>query len=83
MIHPSIPCNTKLSFVSRGTAKRPFSGSATQVRQKTRGPARSTVEDGFEAVSRMPSEEKQMVKALLEGMIVKHQTKQMVGSLSS
>lgn len=37
----------------------------------------------FEAVSRMPDEEKKIVKALLEGMIVKYQTKQMVGGLSS
>lgn len=37
----------------------------------------------FEAVSRMPSEDKRVVKALLEGMIVKYQTKQLVGGLSS
>lgn len=37
----------------------------------------------FEAVSRMPSEDKRIVKALLDGMIVKHQTKQLVGGLSS
>lgn len=37
----------------------------------------------FEAVSRMPEEERKIVKALLEGMIVKYQTKQMVGGLSS
>jgi predicted enzyme involved in methoxymalonyl-ACP biosynthesis len=37
----------------------------------------------FEAVSKMPDEEKKIVKALLEGMIVKYQTKQMVGGLSS
>ncbi len=37
----------------------------------------------FEAVSRMPEEEKKIVKALLEGMIVKYQTKQMIGGLSS
>ena len=36
----------------------------------------------FEAVSRMPSEEKKIIKALLEGMIIKHQTKQMVSNLS-
>lgn len=36
----------------------------------------------FEAVSRMPLEEKKIVKALLDGMIVKHQTRQMVNSLS-
>ena len=29
----------------------------------------------FEAVSRMPPEEKQVVKALLEGMILKHEAK--------
>lgn len=36
----------------------------------------------FEAVSRMPPEDKRIVKALLEGMIVKYQTKQLVSSLS-
>lgn len=36
----------------------------------------------FEAVSRMPEEEKKIIKALLEGMIMKHQTKQMVSNLS-
>lgn len=36
----------------------------------------------FEAVSHMPAEEKRIVKALLEGMIVKHQTRQMVSNLS-
>jgi transcriptional regulator with XRE-family HTH domain len=33
----------------------------------------------FEAVSRMPPEDKRIVKALLEGMTIKHQTKQLVG----
>lgn len=37
----------------------------------------------FEAVSKMPEEERKIVKALLEGMIVKYQTKQLVGGLSS
>lgn len=37
----------------------------------------------FEAISQMPPDEKQIVKALLEGMILKHQTKQMAGGLSS
>ncbi len=37
----------------------------------------------FEAVSHMPPEEKRIVQALLEGMIVKYQTKQMVGGLRS
>lgn len=37
----------------------------------------------FEAISRMSPEEKQVIKALLDGMILKHQTKQMVGSFSS
>lgn len=37
----------------------------------------------FEAVSRMPTADKKVVKALLEGMILKHETKRMVGSLSS
>lgn len=36
----------------------------------------------FEAVSHMPAEEKRIVKALLDGMIVKHQTRQMVSNLS-
>jgi hypothetical protein len=37
----------------------------------------------FEAVARMPEEERKIVKALLESMIVKYQTKQLVGGLSS
>lgn len=37
----------------------------------------------FEAVSHMTDEDRHVVKALLEGMIVKHQTKQMVSNLSS
>lgn len=37
----------------------------------------------FEAVSRMPDEDKRIVKALLEGMIIKYQTKQLIGRLSS
>jgi transcriptional regulator with XRE-family HTH domain len=36
----------------------------------------------FEAVSQMTEEEKKIIKALLEGMIVKHQTRKMVSSLS-
>lgn len=36
----------------------------------------------FEAVSRMPPEEKKIIKALLEGMIVKYQTREMVSGLS-
>lgn len=36
----------------------------------------------FEAVSHMPEDEKRIVKALLEGMIIKHQTKKMVSNLS-
>jgi hypothetical protein len=37
----------------------------------------------FEAVSQFPEEERRIVKALLEGMIIKFQTKQMVGNVSS
>lgn len=37
----------------------------------------------FEAVSQFPEEERKIVRALLDGMIVKHQTKRLVGSLSS
>lgn len=37
----------------------------------------------FEAISQMSSEDKQVIKSVLEGMILKHQTKRMVGSLSS
>ncbi len=36
----------------------------------------------FEAVSRMSPEDRQAIKALLDGMIIKHQTQQMMGSLS-
>jgi len=37
----------------------------------------------FEAVSSMPDEERRIIKALLDGMIIKYQTKQMMGNLSS
>lgn len=37
----------------------------------------------FEAVSHMPDEERRIIRALLDGMIIKYQTKQMVGNLSS
>jgi transcriptional regulator with XRE-family HTH domain len=37
----------------------------------------------FEAVSHMSDDDRRIIKALLDGMIVKHQTKQMVGNLSS
>lgn len=37
----------------------------------------------FETISRMPTEDKKIIRALLEGMIIKHQTKEMVGGLSS
>jgi transcriptional regulator with XRE-family HTH domain len=36
----------------------------------------------FEAISRMSDEDKQIIKALLDGMIIKHQTQQMVSNLS-
>ena len=37
----------------------------------------------FEAVSQMPEDERRIIKALLEGMIMKYQTKKMVDNLSS
>lgn len=37
----------------------------------------------FEAVSQLPEEDRKIVKALLDGMIIKHQAKRMVGNLSS
>ena len=37
----------------------------------------------FEAVSHMPDDDRRIIKALLDGMIMKYQTKQMVGNLSS
>jgi transcriptional regulator with XRE-family HTH domain len=37
----------------------------------------------FEAISQLPDEDQKVVKAVLDGMIVKHQAKRMVGSLSS
>jgi transcriptional regulator with XRE-family HTH domain len=36
----------------------------------------------FEAVSHMPDEERRIIKALLDGMIVKYQTRQILGNLS-
>ena len=37
----------------------------------------------FEAVSHMSFEDIQVIKALLDGMIIKHQTKQMMGNINS
>lgn len=37
----------------------------------------------FEAVSHMPEEERRIIKALLDGMIMKYQTRKMVSNLSS
>ncbi len=37
----------------------------------------------FEAVSMMPEEERRIIKALLDGMIVKYQTRKLVSNLSS
>ena len=37
----------------------------------------------FEAASHMSDEDRRVNKALLDGMIIKHQTKQMVGNLSN
>jgi hypothetical protein len=37
----------------------------------------------FEAASHMPDEERRIIKALLDGMIIKYQTKQMMENLSS
>jgi transcriptional regulator with XRE-family HTH domain len=37
----------------------------------------------FEAVSMMPEEERRIIKALLDGMIMKYQTRKMVSNLSS
>lgn len=36
----------------------------------------------FEAVSQMSEADKKIIQALLDGMIIKHQTKQMMGNLS-
>lgn len=35
----------------------------------------------FEAISHMPDEERRIIKALLDGMIVKYQTQRIVGNL--
>ena len=37
----------------------------------------------FEAISQLPDEDQRAVRAMLDGMIVKHQAKKIVGSLSS
>lgn len=37
----------------------------------------------FETISKMSDEEKRIIRALLDGMIIKHQTKQMVGNLGT
>jgi transcriptional regulator with XRE-family HTH domain len=47
-----------------------------------RGPD-ATLRLQFEAVSQFPKEEKKIILALLDGMIVKHRTKQLVDELRS
>ena len=37
----------------------------------------------FKAVAHMPEEERRIIKARLDGMIIKYQTSQIVGNLSS
>ena len=37
----------------------------------------------FEAVAHMPEEERRIIKALLDGMIIKYQTRKFVRNLSS
>ena len=37
----------------------------------------------FEAISQLPDEDQRAVRAMLDGMIVEHQAKKIVGSLSS
>lgn len=49
--------------------------------ESERGPSDDLVLQ-FEAVSHMPDEERRIIKALLDGMIIKYQTKQMLGNLS-
>lgn len=48
-----------------------------------RGPTDETLKLQFEAVSRLPREEKKVIQALLDGMIVKHRAKQLVGEIRS
>lgn len=47
-----------------------------------RGPSDDLVLQ-FEAVSHMPDDERRIIKALLDGMIMKYQTRKMVSNLSS
>lgn len=48
--------------------------------ESERGPSQDLALQ-FEAVSHLPEEERRIIKALIEGMIVKHQTRQIVGNL--
>lgn len=50
--------------------------------ESERGPSDDLVLQ-FEAVSNMPDDERRIIKALLDGMIMKYQTRKMVDSLSS
>jgi hypothetical protein len=47
-----------------------------------RGPS-DDLRPQFEAVSQFPEEERKIVKAALDGMIIKYHNKQMLGNLSS
>jgi hypothetical protein len=46
-----------------------------------RGPSKDLALQ-FEAVSHMPDEERHIIKVLLDGMIVKYQTRQIIGNPS-
>lgn len=48
-----------------------------------RGPIDEQLRLQFEAISKLPREDKKVVQAVLDGMIVKHRTKQLVGELRS
>jgi len=50
--------------------------------ESERGPSDDLVLQ-FEAVSNMPDDERRIIKALLDRMIIKYQTRKMVDSLSS
>ena len=73
---PSLEALKKIALAMSVTIDSPVFGP------QERGPDEA-LRLQFEAVSHMPPEEKRIVQALLEGMIVKYQTKQMVSGLNS
>jgi hypothetical protein len=75
--------NHDLKWVSfKALSTLAVSGDALIFDPEERGPD-DELKLQFEAVRQLPPEDRQAIKAILDGMIVKHRTKQIVGELRS